>query len=240
MRRRTALTALDLFCGGGGVWQGLTDAGFDEIVGVDNTPIHSKRYPGEFVHGCALEYLRDQPLDSFDFVWASPPCQRWSTGTNFHHRGDHHPDLLNPTRDLLKERAQCWVIENVPGSPLARDIILLGPMVGLPRINRRRYFEVSPWLRESLLMRWVQPPEVRAVGPDVVTITKSMSSTTHYYARKRRGLPGRIPVKEAREVMGIRHAMTSDEVGEAVAPPMAEYIGRLVIKALCGWGGADG
>lgn len=146
--------ALDLFCCGGGVSVGLARAGFD-VVGVDSNPKCEpywrrgmEPYGGEFFCADALEY----PLEGFDLICASPPCQRYSTATKITGRADDHPDLIAPTRDRLVGSGIPYCIENVPGSPLGSAgwlIMLCGTMFGLmtpdghAEIRRHRLFEVS-------------------------------------------------------------------------------------------------
>ena len=117
-------------------------------------------------------------------------------------------------------------IENVPGAPLNTNLVLTGPMVGLHRIARRRHFELS-WLAG-------QPPIERLeaglmASGHGVTVTRSMSCPNHYYPRKRRGLSGRVGKAEAAEVMGIAAPMSVSQISQAVAPPMAEWIGRSML-----------
>ena len=214
----TRPVALDLFCGGGGAAEGLMRAGFD-VVGVDTDRRCARPYPGHFIVGDALR--PPVRLDQFDFVWASPPCQAYAIGTANRTRAGH-PRLVEAVRGLLEpHRWTC--IENVPGAPLRTNLVLTGPMVGLHRIQRRRHFELS-WLAG-------QPP-IERLGAGImksghgVCVTTSMCSPAHFYPRKSRGLGGRVGGAEAAEVMGITVPMTVRQIGEAVAPPMAEWIGR--------------
>lgn len=130
---------LDLFCGAGGCAKGYQEAGF-YVVGVDNKP--QPNYCGDdFVQDDALLALRGlAPLA--DVIHASPPCPRHSLVSGFQGVADKHPELVAPTRELLRELSVPWVIENVPGAPLRRDVVLCGEMFGL-RVHRHRWFEVE-------------------------------------------------------------------------------------------------
>ena len=120
---------------------GYYRAGFTEIVGVDI--VFQPRYPFNFIQEDALEYLRNHGHE-FDFIHASPPCQRYSHCTPVAYRS-FHPDLILPLQVLLGEMEAPYAIENVPNARhLLRDpIMLCGSMFDLP-IFRHRYFEVNP------------------------------------------------------------------------------------------------
>ena len=222
---------IDLFAGGGGAALGLIAAGFD-VLGVDVKP--SPRYPGPCMEGDALSPPVD--LSTADLVWASPPCQRF-TLTSRLRAPDHHltyPDLCGPVRKMLDEAGRPYIIENVPAAPIRHDVVLTGPCVGLYRIKRARAFELS-WWADGHFALTPEPygPTSRDFARCVaVTITTSLSIPTMYYRRKRMGLSGRLPIAEARAAMGISTPMTAHEVGNAVAPPMAAYLGRLAKEQL--------
>jgi DNA (cytosine-5)-methyltransferase 1 len=104
--------ALDLFSCAGGAGTGLHRAGF-EVVGVDID--HQPRYPFEFHQADAMTY----PLDGFDLIWASPPCQQFCA---LRTREDlsGYPDLIDPIRQRLLKTGVPFVIENVPGARCAK------------------------------------------------------------------------------------------------------------------------
>lgn len=111
-----------------------------KITGVD---INKQcNYPFNFVQGDALEY----PLEGFDFIWASPPCQKYTRkGANWGRKRTHwidHPDLIGPIRERLLASGIPFVIENVVGAPLRVDLMLCGSMFGV-KIRKHRHFEAS-------------------------------------------------------------------------------------------------
>jgi hypothetical protein len=110
-------------------------AGF-EVVGVDISP--QPNYPFAFHQADALTF----PLDGFDLVHASWPCQHFARVTAW--RGDRttYPDLLTPGRTRLEVSGLPWVLENVPEAPLRPDFRLCGTQFGL-NVRRHRSFETS-------------------------------------------------------------------------------------------------
>lgn len=131
---------LDLFCGAGGASFGYSLAGW-EVSGIDIQPQPHYRFP--FMRADALGWLESaiisDEIHEFDAVHASPPCQRYANVTKW--RGDQidHPDLVPAVLALLRKADIPWVVENVPGGPLAPDFVLCGTMFGLP-IRRHRWF----------------------------------------------------------------------------------------------------
>ena len=132
------LKALDLFCGAGGATKGLQEAGF-HVTGVDIRP--QPRYCGDrFRQTDALAF----PIEGFDFIWASPPCQAYSSSSPKEKRdAGHYPDLIAATRARLEQRGIPYCIENVPFAPLRRTLVLDGWMFPELRVVRKRWFECS-------------------------------------------------------------------------------------------------
>ncbi len=127
------MRALDLFCGAGGVSYGLNFAGF-EVTGVDIAS--QPNYPYSFIQADALTV----PLDGYDFIWASPPCQAYSPLNAYNKKS--YPDLVAPIRERLKANGKPYCIENVMQAPLINPTMLCGTMFGL-KVYRHRGFETS-------------------------------------------------------------------------------------------------
>lgn len=128
---------LDLFCGGGGASLGYEQAGL-EVVGVDLNK--QKNYRGEFIQSDAIEFLLEN-YKNFDFVHASPPCQKYSkSAMQWRKNGKEYPDLIEPTRAALISTGKPYIIENVTNAPLINPFLLCGAMFDIPTY-RHRLFE---------------------------------------------------------------------------------------------------
>ncbi|HEV7251460.1 MAG TPA: hypothetical protein VGN93_31165 [Shinella sp.] len=199
------LRALDLFCCEGGAGVGLHRAGF-EVVGVDIQ--QRDRYPFEFHRADALEF----PLEGFDFIWASPPCQAHTIAQKI--RGNDHPDLIDPIRDRLCRSGIPYCIENVEGAPLRNPVMLCGSMFGI-RTYRHRLFECSYPVQQPEHPKHEAP--LRKMGRPVrdgefMHIVGNFSGADL-----------------AREIMGMPWA-SRDGLREAIPPVYSEYLGRAAIS----------
>jgi len=226
---------LDLFCGAGGIAKGYADAGF-EVVGVDYMPQPS--FPFAFVQADAIDYLVEHwdDLGQYAFIHASPPCQAYSVSTFPMRSRDRHPDLLPIIRDLLAATGRPYVIENVPGAPMRRDLILFGWMFGLPVI-RQRWFEMSGY--------WVmQPQGVKPKGTAHAGDFVTVAGKGHSYNCKQ-GHNGPEAAQERRlkcwkgSVLETwRHAMvtpwmqTRQEIANSIPPPYSKFIGDSIMEQL--------
>ena len=222
------LIALDLFCGGGGAARGILAAGFDEVVGIDIND-HCKSYPGHFILGDALK--PPVRLSDFDFVWASPPCQAFSSATRTAPLKRKHPNLIQHTEKLLR-RHPFTCIENVPGSPIRADVVCSGAMFDLP-IVRKRVFQVSGFEPPFLL----DPTHgCRSTVRGELAIVAGHGGGVNARARRgqfRAAIRTRNSASGWRSAMGLgADEMTRDEVAQAVPPAYAEFIATEAIKQI--------
>jgi DNA (cytosine-5)-methyltransferase 1 len=123
--------------------------------------------------------------------------------------GNEHPDLIEPTRELLEQIGLPYVIENVPGAPLEGPFELCGAMFQLGTY-RHRLFETN---------FYVEVPE----HPNHVARTTKMG---------RKPVDGEMMhvvgnfsgVEKAKKAMGIDW-MTRDGLRESIPPAYTRHIG---------------
>lgn len=203
---------LDLFCKAGGAAKGYHDAGFG-VVGVDIEP--QPRYPFRFVQADAMTF----PLDGFDAIHASPPCQDHSTTRDF--GGAHGTGwMLAATLDRFRGLTVPWVVENVKTAPLARQgdlfgdhgLRLCGCMFGRTRglLYEERVFQTSLSLPQPDHVRhvWPQTKMGRPPRPG-----ECMQLTGHF-----------SDVPEGQRRMGLPW-MTQGELAQAILPDFTAFIG---------------
>lgn len=196
--------ALDLFSGAGGATRGLQLAGF-HVTGVDLHP--QPRYVGDAFHQAdAMTF----PLEGFDFIWASPPCQRYSITQNAQKNSEVHPDLIDPIRQRLIESGVPWVIENVLFAPLRHTVRLCGSIFG-QNSWRHRIFECSHY--------FLVPGCRHDLFPAPMNPYKSSS-------RKRNGITGTDAIW--RKELGLEW-MSSKSATLAIPPAYSKYIGEQML-----------
>lgn len=212
---------LDLYSCAGGAAYGYHQAGFNVVgVDVDEQP----NYPFEFIRADALEFLQaviDNGMRLPDgrkvhAINASPPCQFYSHMTNCRPGlKNEYPDLIGPTRDLLRQTSVPWIIENVAAAKpyMNNPITLCGHMFGR-ELYRHRLFESNAKIPEPLHPEHVKPA----------------SKAAHWVPGTVMSICGHVhPVAMARDIMEI-HWTTRDELSEAIPPYFTEYLGKHLIK----------
>jgi DNA (cytosine-5)-methyltransferase 1 len=211
---------LDLFCGAGGAGMGYHRAGFD-VVGIDIDP--QPHYPFAFRQANALDpalWLDATGGRYPDAIHASPPCQRFSKSVSRKHR-ERHPDLIEPTRELLVASGVPWVIENVPRAPLRDPITLCGSSFDL-EVRRHRRFEMSdpplfvPQCRHFAYEPKYAPAWNRTELLRFRPISGGWTGASDDLEGDKRG-------------MGIDWDVTRHELSESIPPAYTEWIGRVML-----------
>jgi DNA (cytosine-5)-methyltransferase 1 len=207
---------LDLFCGAGGAGMGYHRAGFD-VVGVDINP--QPRYPFEFHQADAMTF----PLDGYDVIHASPPCQAYSS--HLRHMATPQSMLIDAVIERL--HGHTWVVENVEGAPLPdsdtlfgeHGLMLCGTSFGL-RIYRHRLFQTSTPITGALCDHRL--PHLPVFNPHNADARERMyvefDRNEHAEARW------------ARE-MGVEW-MNRHEAREAIPPAYTQHIGEQLLASL--------
>lgn len=205
--------ALDLFCGAGGATRGLQWSGFN-VVGVDVSP--QPNYCGDRFNQLDAMATLQSELKQFDFIWASPPCQRYCA-LNGREDLSGYPDLIEPIRQMLTDSGVPFVIENVPGAPIRKDLMLCGSMFHGLRSYRHRYFECN--------FPVGQPDHPK----HTVRVNRRGENRREHWANGGfLTITGDVGTYCGLGAMGIDW-MTGAEMSEAIPPAYSEYIGRAAL-----------
>lgn len=120
------LTAIDLFCGAGGLSLGLKNAGFNVVAGVEIDEEIGRTYAANHP-GTKLIYedmrkvkgddiLRLVGLKKIDLIAGCPPCQGFSSLTSKYKREDERNYLILEMARLIEEiKPKIVMLENVSG-----------------------------------------------------------------------------------------------------------------------------
>ena len=121
-----SLTAIDLFCGAGGLSLGLHNAGFEIACAVDNWSVATDTHAANFDHPTltkdistltANDILRFVDLfdKNIDLLVGGPPCQGFSIQRIGPDRDPRNNLVLEFARLVLEFRPRLFLMENVPG-----------------------------------------------------------------------------------------------------------------------------
>ncbi len=250
---------LDLFCKAGGNARGMMKRGITPL-GVDIEP--QPNYPGPFLQMDALQAVRwllrgeglvfsrelRTPITVriFDLegIWASPPCHAGSS-LRHAHNAKEHPQLIPPTRHLLK-RVECehnewrpqedrigWIIENVESDETRRLMpnairlcgshFNLGVWVGGPedqaffQLQRHRLFETSFPVREPACKH--TKPVIGIYGGH------ARNRSSKHGGRGTADFVGQDRPALAAHALGLKPgSMTTEELSNAIPPAYAAYL----------------
>ncbi len=195
-------TALDLFCGAGGLSLGLARAGFKVTCAIDAWGAAVASYRANFpAHGCLQEdvsaldpsRLSALGLMDLDLVAGGPPCQGFSIQRIGADEDDRNDLVMAFGRVVVACRPKMFVMENVTGllgargrptfSRLAALLSSTGYEVahqvldaaayGVPQV-RRRVFVVGR--RRDVAGRFAFPPPVTPIPVAVGTALSGLPS----------------------------------------------------------------
>lgn len=119
MKRR--LKVIDLFCGGGGLSQGLSDAGLDIVAAFDHwdaaIDFYRKNIPGHHVE--KLDLLDSEAVCArlrayeFDVIVGGPPCQDFSSAGKRDENGGRANLTISFAETVATLRPDYFIMENV-------------------------------------------------------------------------------------------------------------------------------
>jgi len=159
---------------------------------------------GEFISG-----------GDFNFIWASPPCQKYSSATR--HLAKDTPKMIDKLRPAIQWFGLPYCIENTPGAPLLNPVTLCGLSFGL-NVRRHRLFETN-FAVDAVPCIPGHP------GNWLVIFGHECRDRRHGHAAGRKN-----KLADGRAAMQIDW-MTRGELSEAIPPAYSRYIVKQWLKS---------
>lgn len=211
---------LDLFCGAGLAADGYARLGL-EVTGIDINP--QPNYPYKFIQADALTF----PLDGFDIVHASPPCQLFTRAKHLRDAQGGTPkylDLLTPTIERFKSLSVPWVIENVEAAKnlMPGAVKVCGSAFGM-EIQRHRLFMSNKSLVSTTCNHKVFPIDPISGKPRPWGIYHVPNDSIPAGGRTA------INVEHGRKLMRVNRPISWQELKEGFPAEYTEYIGRQIM-----------
>lgn len=200
---------LDLFCGAGGASRGYAHQ-FSSIVGVDI--FKQGHYPFTFIQDDAFRF----PLDGFDLIHASPPCQDHSM-TRFMFNEPHGTGwMLEAILLKLQQSGTHYVVENVPTAKApGRCYDLCAASMGHVSVPNQLYLRKHRrfWVSWDMDVPPCTCKQYKAMGftPAIV-----------YGVRRKAGLWVRTSADDYRSVMHMPGPL--DDLRRSIPPGMTRFI----------------
>jgi DNA (cytosine-5)-methyltransferase 1 len=191
-------TAIDLFCGAGGLSEGFRQSGFQIIAGIDHDQASAETFKkahsnASFFRGSIEDFPAKTVRNSLsikkgelDCLIGGPPCQAYSI--NNHNRGlkDKRSQLFHRYLDYVKEFSPKWiVIENVTGilsisngkpvTEIKNKLVELGYNLEL-NVLKAEYYGV-PQLRRRVFIVGTRT-EAKITWPKITNGTKNKPFVT--------------------------------------------------------------
>ena len=147
-----ALKVLSLYCGGGGIDEGLKKAGIKTTLAIDVDPncidTIKLNHDCETIVGKVNDHF--DSFGNFDIVVGGPPCPEFSVAKTDRTLDD--TEVKNFWQVVRDSHAKFWLMENVPGVIEVckeRNYLLNCADFGTPQTRLRRFFTKLPRPKET-------------------------------------------------------------------------------------------
>lgn len=118
------MKVLDLFCGAGGFTQGMMDADFDVVAGIDNNEKAIESYRANWSHHALckdltqftpLDFVDETKITEIDVIVGGPPCQGFSNAGRRDPKDPRNSLFRNFVNYVDYFKPKFFIMENVIG-----------------------------------------------------------------------------------------------------------------------------